>query len=137
MHHPAREPLNPREGWHMGSGIVTRRHHHIIEPTIDVIGVIMSLPPTSYFVGQCALTLCMLIPFPINDLVIFQVLHRDGEVVSGLVVDDVPHHRAELDVLLDVFLGPTALEIVKEHLPENCLYFGLDLLRGTLVEMRV
>ena len=68
----------------------------------------------------------MLIPFPINDLVIFQVLHRDCEVIRGLVVDDVPHHRAELDVLLDVFLGPTALEIVKEHLPEDCLYFGLD-----------
>ena len=37
VHHPAREPLNPREGWHMGSGIVTRRHHHIVKPVIDVI----------------------------------------------------------------------------------------------------
>ena len=78
----------------------------------------------------------MFIPFPINDLIIFQVLHRDGEVVSSLVVDDVPHHRAELDVLLDVFLGPTALEIVKEHLSEEDIYFGLDCL-GTLVEMKV
>ena len=78
----------------------------------------------------------MLIPFPINDLVIFQVLHRDGEVICCLVVDDVPHHRAELDVLLDVFLGPTTLEIVKENLPEDGLYFGLDCM-GTLVQMKV
>ena len=78
-----------------------------------------------------------LVPFPINDLVIFQVLHRDGEVVSGLVVDDVPHHRAELDVLLDVFLRPSALQIVKKHLPvQRSIYFGLYLF-GTLVEMKV
>ena len=59
----------------------------------------------------------MVIPFPVDHLVILQVLHGDGEVVSGLVVDDVPHHGAELDVLLDVLLGPAALEVVKEHLP--------------------
>ena len=59
----------------------------------------------------------MVIPFPVDHLVILQVLHGDGEVVGGLVVDDVPHHRAELDVLLDVLLGPAALEVVKEHLP--------------------
>ena len=39
MHHPAREPLNPREGWHMGSGIVTGCHHHVVKPIIDVIDV--------------------------------------------------------------------------------------------------
>ena len=59
----------------------------------------------------------MVKPFPVDHLVILQVLHGDGEVVGGLVVDDVPHHGAELDVLLDVLLGPAALEVVKEHLP--------------------
>ena len=34
MHHPAREPLDPREGWHVGSGIVAGCHHHIVESTI-------------------------------------------------------------------------------------------------------
>ena len=59
----------------------------------------------------------MVKPLPVDHLVILQVLHGDGEVVGGLVVDDVPHHGAELDVLLDVLLGPAALEVVKEHLP--------------------
>ena len=67
----------------------------------------------------------MFIPFPINDLIIFQVLHRDGEVVSGLVVDDVPHHRAELDVLLDVLLGPSTLEVVEQHLPIKRVLHGI------------
>ena len=75
----------------------------------------------------------MFIPFPINDLIIFQVLHRDGEVVSGLVVDDVPHHRAELDVLLDVLLGPSTLEVVEQHLPikRYCMgYYAFHYLGG-------
>ena len=58
-----------------------------------------------------------ILPLPVHHLIVLQVLHRDGEVVGGLVVDDVPHHGAELDVLLDVLLGPAALEVVKEHLP--------------------
>ena len=61
----------------------------------------------------------MVIPFPVDHLVILQVLHGDGEVVGGLVVDDVPHHGAELDVPLDVLLGPSTLEVVQQHLPYN------------------
>ena len=60
-----------------------------------------------------------ILPLPVHHLIVLQVLHRDGEVVGGLVVDDVPHHRAELDVLLDVLLGPSTLEVVEQHLPKN------------------
>ena len=66
-----------------------------------------------------------ILPLPIHHLVVLQVLHRDGEVVGGLVVDDVPHHRAELDVLLDVLLGPSTLEVVEQHLPIKRVLHGL------------
>ena len=66
-----------------------------------------------------------ILPLPVHHLVVLQVLYRDGEVVGGLVVDDVPHHRAELDVLLDVLLGPSTLEVVEEHLPYNRVQYQL------------
>ena len=60
-----------------------------------------------------------ILPLPVHHLIVLQVLHRDGEVVGGLVVDDVPHHCAELDVPLYVLLGPSTLEVVQQHLPYN------------------
>ena len=33
---------------------------------------------------------------PVHHLVVLLVLHRDGEVVDDLVVDNFPHHRAEM-----------------------------------------
>ena len=66
-----------------------------------------------------------ILPLPVHHLVVLQVLYRDGEVVGGLVVDHVPHHRAELDVPLYVLLGPSTLEVVEQHLPIKRVLHGL------------
>ena len=66
-----------------------------------------------------------ILPLPVHHLVVLQVLYRDGEVVGGLVVDHVPHHRAELDVPLYVLLGPSTLEVVQEHLSYNRVQYWI------------
>ena len=76
---------------------------------------------------------CLNLPLPIHHNVPLQIFHRDGEIVGGLVIHNVPEHTsdielfddierppdngAELDIFLDVFLIPTTFQVVKEHLP--------------------
>ena len=58
----------------------------------------------------------MVKPFPVDHLVILQVLHGDGEVVGGLVVADVSDDGVELDVFPDVLLVPPPLQVVEQNL---------------------
>ena len=69
------------------------------------------------YVVCCVLCAMCTSPFSVLDDVSLEVLDGDGEVVGGLVVDDVPDGGAELDVLLHVLLVPAALQVVKQHLP--------------------
>ena len=80
-------PLYPREGWHVGNGVVTSGNNDVVE----ILGP--------------------------KNLVLLQILGDHGEVVPVFVVGDILDDMAEGDQALDIFLVPSPLQIVKQDLP--------------------
>ena len=77
--------FNSSKSWNIGDGVMSRGDNDIVKP------------------------------LSIQDLVLLQVLHRDSEVIGGLVIDTVSDHGVELDVLANVFLVPAPLQVIKKN----------------------
>ena len=84
---PPALPLYPREGWHVGNGVVAGSDNDVVE----ILGP--------------------------KNLVLIQVLDHHSEVVFFFVVCDVLDNVAEGDHALDIFPVPSSLQIVKQDLP--------------------
>ena len=53
--------------------------------------------------------------FTIQNFILLEILDRNSEVISCLVVDNIPYNSVELDLFSNFCLVPATLEVVKKN----------------------